>query len=182
MAHGENDSLQEHYLDNVKDDFNELKKHYPFSDYVIAPTREPSPVVIKCIAANKKFIDEMNAREDDFLGEYDKKLEIAVPFNYKTCGCEVYGGRWLDDSISQSDQHFYSHIKRNGLYKLCVGVPESFSTMNNVILECVKTADNMLAAYEELQSGRTNILNLKSYSHGDKGRKEYKSDRKKYQS
>ena len=78
-----------------------------------------------------------------------------------------------------NDQHFYD-INSHGKYQFCVGVPESFIYMKNVILENVRTADKMLVAYELFQTGQTNKLELLAYSHGDKGQKEYKNERKKY--
>ena len=79
------------------------------------------------------------------------------------------------------DRHFYEKGK-NGMREFCVGVNESFQTLNNVILENVKTAENMLIAYEQVQKGITLRARLIGYAHGNKGEKEYERDRKKYKS
>lgn len=113
-------------------------------------------------------------------------MYIVVPLDYKSNGCQVYGGKWIDTkSLDEKDNHFF-HGKDSRLLltdhglKFCVGTPESFHEMKNVILEAVKTADNMLVAYRKLQTGESSSLELKAYSHGDKGREEYMHDRKRY--
>lgn len=175
-----NKELFNQYLENVRKDYKELLDEYPFSEIIILPTSTPYQIIIKCVAANKELVHTMNARKEDFLGEYDKFLYIEVPFDYRINGCKVYGGKWLDKSINVSDKHFYVNSKHDSLYKLCVGVPESFRNLKNVILESVRTAENMLIAYELLQSGRKEKLELKVYEHGDRGREQYRKDSKRY--
>lgn len=168
------------YLEDVKKDFEQLKKKYPFSEISIMSTVEIMPIVINCIAANWSLIDTMLANREDFLGDYSRQLRIIVPFNYKENGCYVFGGKWIDKNLIRSeDRHFYEKTD-DGSYLFCVGVPESFSQMQNVILENVRTAENMLIAYEQLQKGLTENINLKAYSHGEKGKDEYRRDRKRY--
>jgi hypothetical protein len=58
--------------------------------------------------------------------------------------------------------------------------PESFPLMKNVILENIRTAENMLIAYERVMAGESETLDLIAYSHGDKGREQFKKNRKKY--
>ena len=168
------------YYDNVLNEINELKRYYPFTSYTIPPTLSPSPVQIRTVAADYKLIKKTRALEQDFLGEYSKELEIIVPYSYRISGCIVYGGQWINKNILlYNDQHFYDR-NSHGKYQFCVGVPESFIYMKNVILENIRTADKMLVAYELFQTGQTNKLELLAYSHGDKGQKEYKNERKKY--
>ena len=57
---------------------------------------------------------------------------------------------------------------------------ESFIYMQNVIIENVRTAENMLIAYEQFQKGFAEIVKLKAYSHGEKGKDEYRRDRKRF--
>ena len=66
--------------------------------------------------------------------------------------------------------------------EFCVGVNKSFQTLNNVILENVKTAEHMLIAYEQVQKGITPRAKLIGYAHGDEGEREYERDRKRYRS
>ena len=184
MGHGENNTLTKEekklYLADVKEDFNQLKKQYPFSTICIAPTVEITPVIIKTVAACQSLIDEILATREDFMGDYSRELVIVVPFEYKTKGCQVFGGEWINEAIlADCDRHF--HGKRaDGKYNLCVGLPESFKNMENVILESVRTAENMLIAYEQVQKGITNNLKLIAYSHGEKGKDEYRRNRKRY--
>ena len=108
-----------------------------------------------------------------------------IPLDYRSSGCLVYGGKWIDErKIPAKDMHlFHSNnrlVENRFGYKMCVGTPESFSFMKNVLLEAVKTADNMLVAYERVQSGTSDRVILNAYSHGDIGRKEYQNDRKRY--
>lgn len=171
--------IQEYYK-TVKADFKELKAQYPFSEYTILPTVEPQPITMKIIAADKNLIESSGACEVDFLGEYSKLLEVLVPFDYKTSGCKVFGGRWIDTEIIPESHHHFNGKNKDGSYLLCVGVPESFPNLKNVVLENVRTADRMLVAYELFQRGITDCVEILEYSHGEKGRKEYKNESKKY--
>lgn len=112
-------------------------------------------------------------------------IHLKITLDYRSSGCLVYGGKWIDErKIPAKDMHlFHSNnqlVENRFGYKMCVGTPESFSSMKNVLLEAVKTADNMLVAYERVQSGTSDRVILNAYSHGDIGRKEYQNDRKRY--
>ena len=169
------------YYDSVKRDFQEMREQYPFSRDCLFPTVSPSLVEIDVIAASSELIKSMNAKEADFIGKYSRKLKVVIPFNYKIAGCDVYGGAWLDiKKIKLSEQHFYPNKKKNGMPLLCVGVPESFSDLKNVLLENVRTADEMLTAYELYLVGQTDKLILKAFSHGDNGKKQYKFEQERY--
>ncbi len=168
------------YYKRAKTDIEELQKEYPFTNFSILPTVEPMPIRITTIAANIRLINQTCAVKEDFLGKYSRELEIIVPFDYEQEGCEIYGGRWIDeDLIVDGNRHFYERDE-SGLFLFCVGVPESFTNMKNVILENVRTAEEMLIAYEMFQTGKTKDLELIAYSHGDRGRNEYKHAKKKY--
>lgn len=168
------------YYDNVVHDIEQLKQEYPFLEYHIYPTVVPSEVTIDVIAASKELIEQTCADRNDFLGVYSRLLKVIVPFDYGKDGCTVYGGSWIEpDRIPDKDLHLYKPITENG-YKLCVGVPESFSKFDNVILENVKTAECILIAYERFLRGWDKKVNLLAYSHGNKGENEYARDRRKY--
>ena len=172
------------YYKKVKHDFEELKNRYPFSELILPPTAKPSQAKIMSIAVEKRLIDTINGKRDDFLGAYSKQIFLEIPLDYTQSGCIVYGGKWINvDSIKPQDIHLYrknKHFHNSAYgYELCVGIPESFSHMRNVILEAVRTADNLLVAYERVQTGESTDLILHAYSHGDTGRNEYAKDRKK---
>lgn len=175
-----NDEEKKKYLDQVKKDFAQLKEEYPFSTISIPPTLELTPVVINVIAANKELINTMLATPEDFMGACSRELRLIIPFDYRRSGCNVFGGKWIKkELINKKDYHFYEDTQ-DGSHRFCVGVPESFPQLENVILENVRTAENMLIAYEEVQKRLTKTINLKAYSHGGKGEDEYKRDRKRY--
>lgn len=183
MARGENkplnyDASVQKYYKKVLEDIQELITHYPYTSYTLFPTSQPTPVRIRTVAADNRIIQLTCATEQDFLGAFSKELEIIVPFDYSTSGCRVYGGKWIDEEkIPDSERHFYERNSK-GLFLFCVGVPESFPRMKNVILENVRTASSMLIAYELFQTGQTEKLELLAYSHGNKGRREYKNEKK----
>ena len=108
------------------------------------------------------------------ITEYEKALKTLVFVRIRRARNDAPNGP------------FYMGMKDSALvenkfgYKMCVGTPEAFSSMKNVLLEAVKTADNMLVAYERVQSGTSDRVILNAYSHGDIGRKEYQNDRKRY--
>lgn len=177
----EKDKWSDYYSAVIRD-YTELKEHYPFSYLSIPPTIVPKPASLRVVAANIELVQSINADENDFLGDYSRELYISIPVDYKEKGCKVYGAKWVDVKLFQNhDIHFYNHadLEKMG-YELCVGTPESFSLMPNVILENIKTAERMLIAYEQVMTGATKQLNLIAYSHGDAGRRQFKHDRTRY--
>ena len=169
------------YYTDVKKDVEELKTEYPFTTVCNYPLNTNQPIEIIVIAANIDLIETIHGKRNDFVGDYSKKLRIVVPHDYKILGCNVYGGRWIDEKkVNEADYHFYS-TERDGTRLFCVGVPKSFTNLKNVILENVKTADNMLKAYECLQKGLTKNLNLIAYNHGKRGEEEYERKKNRYE-
>lgn len=168
------------YYNELFADYNALKLHYPYAKLFIPPTTQPYEAKIVVIAVGKDLIDALHALPADFTNEYSKLIEVVVPYNYKRLGCEVYGGAWIDiDRLRTEDQHMLGQLP-DGRLKLCVGVPASFGEMENVILECVRTADNYLVAYEKYLRGLSKNLELLSYSHGEMGKQQYVKDKKRY--
>ena len=173
------------YYEKVFRDYTELKTSYPFSYLLIPPTVKPSIASVKVIAVNKRIIDMVEGQPEDFTGEYSKEIHIELPINYWTIGCNVYGCKWIDKSkFRTKDIHLFQmgtkQIQGKYGYQMCVGMPESFKSMNNVLLEAVKTADNILVAYERVQYGVSNQVILNAYSHGNAGKEEYRNDRRRY--
>ena len=170
------------YYADVLTDFRELKESYPFSYLTILPTVKPELASIRVVAANKALIEMTCSAESDFTNDYSKELHIEIPVNYRKNGCKVYGARWVDlKKLEDKDIHFYNRVESQPFgYELCIGTPESFQMMKNVILENVKTAENMLIAYERVMTGASDCLELISYAHGEKGRKQFLQNRAKY--
>lgn len=170
------------YYHEARENIRELQNVYPFTSFTFLPTVQVQPITIHVIAADNTLIQNTRAMRQDFLQKYSKELEIIVPFDYKEKGCKVYGGSWIDlDKIPPEYQHFHGKLP-DGRLSFCVGVPESFRKMRNVILESTRTADRMLTAYELFQSGQTKTLELIAYAHGQEGIDEYRGKKKKYQS
>ncbi len=171
----------EKYYSDVLTDYREMKEQYPFSYLTILPTIKPELATIRVVATNKDLIEAVGGVETDFLGEYSKELYVIIPIYYQSEGCKVYGGKWINDKrLKKDDIHYYCDRKNKFGFQLCVGIPESFSLMKNVILENVKTAENMLVAYERVMAGYSEKLMLISYAHGDKGRNQFQKNPKKY--
>ncbi len=163
------------YYQHVLRDYREMKKRYPFSYLTILPTVEPSIASVRVIAADIDLISDTCSVENDYLGSFSKELHILIPVKYREIGCIVFGGRWIDiKKLKEEDIHFQrdkgSFIQTKYGYSLCVGTPESFPLLENVILENVKTADNMLVAYERIMLGKTDRLGLNAFAHGNAGR------------
>lgn len=168
------------YYQNVKLDFEELHNKYPFSMIELPPTKEPYEATVIVVAAEKSLIESLNATEEDFTKRYSKLLEVIIPHDYKKKGCKVFGGDWIaSDSIPQQVVHWNSRLK-DGRYELCIGVPDSFANLKNPLLESIRTADNLLVAYERYQTGNIDHVELNAYSHGEAGKREYEKSRKKY--
>ena len=170
------------YYKNVLADYREMREQYPFCYLTIPPTVDPVAAKIRVVAANKDLIEMTGASESDFIKEYSRELNIEVPTNYKELGCKVYGAKWVDISrFDNKDIHFYNctHPDPRG-YELCVGLPESFPLMKNVILENVRTAENMLIAYERVMVGVSDKLELLAYAHGADGIKQFRRNKARY--
>ena len=137
------------------------------------------------VAVNKGLIDMVNGVESDFLGDYSKELHLHVPVDYRNIGCIVYGAGWINiDKLAYEDIHFYYKegrlIRTRYGLQICVGTPESFPLMENVILENVKTAENMMIAYERVMIGASEKPEMIAYSHGETGRYQFRQNRKRY--
>ena len=173
------------YFREVQDDFREMKKIYPFSNLCILPTVKPEIATARVIAANNRLIEVCNGKKSDFLGDYTRELLIIIPVGYREKGCDVYGGKWIDlRKLKDEDYHFHYQdgqpFQTRYGYRLCVGTPESFPLMRNVILESVRTAENMLIAYERIMIGESNHLEVIAYGHGDVGRVQFNNNTHKY--
>ena len=168
------------YVEDVFADIQQARKKYPFIEATLLPTVDPTPIQLRVVAVNKSLLEQTNATCEDFVGPYSKELEIIVPFDYKNAGCKVYGGKWIDTIMVKEEYQHFNGKRKDSCYLFCVGVPESFPQMENVILENIKTAEKILIAYELYQTGETKILELNAYSHGTKGINEYIEDKKKY--
>lgn len=177
----EKDKWSEYYS-AVIHDYKELKEQYPFSYLMIPPTVVPRLASLRVVAANRELIQCIDAEENDFTGDYSRELHISIPIDYRENGCKVYGAKWVDvKKFRNQDIHFYNHARLEEFgYELCVGTPESFSLMPNVILENVRTAERMLIAYEQVMTGAAKQLNLIAYAHGDAGRRQFEHDRSRY--
>jgi hypothetical protein len=104
---------------------------------------------------------------------------------YREVGCNVYGAGWVDiGRFDENDIHFFADdgklIPSKHGFHLCVGTPESFPMMQNVILENVRTADNMLVAYERVMVGASNKVELIAYAHGNEGRKQFSHNKSRF--
>lgn len=168
------------YVEDVFADIRQARETYPFIEAILLPTVDPAPIQLKVVAVNKSLFERTNAKCEDFVGLYSRVLEIIVPFDYKKAGCKVYGGKWIETKLIKEEYQHFNGKRKDGCYLFCVGVPESFPQMKNVILENIRTAEKMLIAYELYQTGETRSLELNSYSHGTKGINEYTKDKKKY--
>ena len=162
-----------------------MKEQYPFCCLTNPPTIDPSEIEIRVVAVNKDLIDMVGGVETDFLGEYSKELYLHVPVDYRNKGCIVYGAGWVKtEKLNNDDLHFFYEngklIKTKHGFQLCVGTPESFPLMRNVILEAVRTAENMLIAYERVMTGAAEKLEMIAYAHGDKGRSQFQKNRNRY--
>lgn len=179
MVHGvDNSDSYFEYYHNVKRDIEGLIRTYPYVKVVVYPYSTPQEIELKVLAVTKHILEECNGVYDDFVGNYSKLLTVIIPYNYKNIGCKIYGAEWLDiERIPRHDQHFNG--KKGDAYLFCVGVPESFASMENVVLENVETADNMLVAYESFIRGENTSVELLAYSHGEEGRKEYEKRQRK---
>lgn len=165
------------YYEDVSNDLIAVRDYYPFTQQIAYPLSNPGEIELNVIAVNKNILQHLNGKKEDFINEYSKELKVIIPFNYKTIGCKIFGGKWIDEAIIPSkERHFYSKLP-DGNFELCIGVPQSFQNMKNPILEAIKTAENMMLAYEFVQKGISTKIDLYSFSHGGKGIEEFKKEK-----
>ena len=175
----EKDAVCEYYK-TVFQDIHEARKIYPYIKVTVPPTAEAAPILLKAVAVNISLLETTHAEYKDFIGAFSRELEIIIPFDYRKSGCKVYGGKWIDTNLVSEDYRHFNGKRKDGWYLFCVGVPGSFREMNNVILENIRTAEEMLIAYQLYQTGETKTLMLNAYSHGMRGIDEYIKDKKRY--
>ncbi|MBQ6396172.1 hypothetical protein IJH89_01140 [Candidatus Saccharibacteria bacterium] len=164
-------------------DFEELRQEYPFATLDSLGGSLLGVAHLEVVAVNGHIIRETMGRKDDFLGKYSKLIHIFVPPNYAEAGCSVFGAKWIDlERISPRDWHF---LPNEGIekyldlgYKLCLGAPQSFGALKNVLLENVRTAEHILVAYENVMRGSSKKPVLFALVHGDAGKQEYCTLRK----
>ena len=168
------------YYEDVSNDLIGVREYYPFTQIIAYPFSNPGEIELKVIAINKNTLQHLNGKKEDFINKYSKELKVIVPFNYKITGCKVFGGKWFDEAIIPSkERHFYSKL-RDGNFELCIGVPQSFKSMKNPILEAIKTAENIMQTYEFFQKGISTKIDLYSFSHGGKGIEEFQKEKNKH--
>lgn len=174
------DSISEEYKNDVLKDYEELIKIYPLFSFFRPPLSYNHYYCLKGYLIDKKEIDDLNIT-NEHLPEYDKKVYVVIPPNYKDVGCYVYDRFSFDvNIIPEEDRHMYDDDSIKGYSCLCVGVPNSFKQMKNVILEAIKTSSNIVKAYMSYINKLSDKIELLAYSHGDKGKKEYESNKEKY--
>ena len=160
------------YFYAVNRDIIEASKYYPWINEIYVPTVVPTTRVYEVIAVNKKIIDLTKAEREDFTEDYSKKVYIIVPPDYPFCHCLIFGGQWIKEyKLQAEDVHFKELF--DGIKFFCVGVPKSVLNFSNIILENLRTVENMLIAYELYQKGKSSRLELLAYSHGEEGKLEY---------
>lgn len=75
MVHGE-DKLSgfdyNEYYRNAQKDIEELIQEYPFTKKVITPSVIPEPIILNVVAVNIRLIQECDAQENDFKGNFLK--------------------------------------------------------------------------------------------------------------
>lgn len=131
------------YVKDVFADIQQARETYPFIEATLLPTVDPVPIQLKVAAVNKSLLERTHAKREDFAGPYSRELEIIVPFDYKKAGCKVYGGKWIDTKLVKEEYQHFNDKRKDGCYLFCVGVPESFPQMENVILENIRTAEKI---------------------------------------
>lgn len=160
------------YFYAVNRDINEALKYYPWINEIYIPTIIPTTKIYEAIVVNKKIIDLTRAEREDFTKDYSKKVYIIVPPKYPYQHCLIFGGRWIKEyKLQVKDIHFEELFDKIKLF--CVGVPKSVLNFSNIILDNLKTIENMLICYELYQKGKSNKLELLAYSHGIEGELEY---------
>ena len=138
--------MTQQYFEDAFTDIKRARKEYPYIETVLLPTADPSEIQLNVIAVNKSMLEQTKSKREDYVGPYSRELEIIVPFDYKKFGCKVYGGKWIDTNLVEKKYHHFNGKRNDGYYLFCVGVPESFSKLDNVILENISTAEKMLIA------------------------------------
>lgn len=177
MVHGTDKKKK--FFHQIERDISEASHYYPWltCQHVRSPSaKDMTAAVISVIAVNKDIINQTECSKEDCISEYSHQIILYADENYQTNGCTVFGGQWIKPKlIPFEEQHWYKNMAlKDGTKCLCIGIPQSFADQRNVILESIKTAENLLTYYQILQEGKTPPAKLIQYSHGDLGIYEYR--------
>lgn len=159
---------------------NKLKSKYLCVEESSKYRSNESFLEFTCLLVSKKEIDEIFSTKEDYLGEYSREAYVIVPFDYEKKGCAVYCKKWKNISRIPNEHYHFENFSIYDFYKLCTGVPESFKFLKSPILECLRTAEQTLIAYELYLRGYNNDIILIDYNHGQKGVIEYASNKRSY--
>lgn len=175
--------LNEHppltYYNEVFDLLRKIECSYKYFRIILLPTLRPTLIGCEIIAVNNTIINSTHATKFDLTNEFSKEVWIVIPTKYKTNGCDVYGGEWIDETkIDNDSKHFYK-LEDFSFYKFCVGIDEEMAKSKNIVLENIKTIENVLVEYEKMMVGLCKSYEGLHYSHGLEGIYEYRRKNKK---
>lgn len=114
----------------------------------------------------------------DVIGKDDiLEVLVGIPADYQNRGCNVIDCKRVIDWSRIPYEHMHRNsIEGFDIYTLCTHLPEEVPQMDNPILENLKSAYALYNEYKRfLRCGK---YELREYSHGENGRREYERDKK----
>lgn len=169
------------YLTDVNNDINVVRTFYPQIEEKIIPMAKRTKKIYEIFLVDNDLIKDLNISNDYLRNNLSyTKVYLIVPFDYQHIGCEVYGGKWINEEMLPFEREHFNDKMEDGNYKLCLGTTKSFDNLKNVILEACRTAENLFIQYYNYQNKNINEIKLIEYSHGKKGIIEYEKDKNKY--
>lgn len=166
--------LVEKYINNIERHIEEVIKFFPYLKICyIVPYRDYPLFYLSGILIPKKFIDKYSITYNDLVKSNEPLLRITavIPFDYQNKGCKVYDSDCVIDWELIPDKH--KHCNGSSCFgnELCTHLPDQAGDMSNPILENLKTAYRLFTESQNyIKNGK---WNLKEYSHGEEGRREY---------
>ena len=167
--------------DKVEDKLKEVFENYPYLHKKILPLNAYLPIVLEGYLVTKQECIDCKIRSESDAKYFSFYARIFIRLKYKYEGIEVYDlYQKIDVNFIYKNYpehlHFNEFNTVNGNL-ICTHINGCESYSDNIIFENINSAHFYYLNYINLKNGNT--FNMKEYSHGSKGLKEFNAERKK---
>ena len=165
-----NNNLKKHIAEVI--DYFPLLKINPFIPLINQPKR-----LLKGPLLPKTLLDQHKISYEDLVKINYPIINVCVeiPYDYIKKGCIVFDENNAIDWNKVPYEHRHNNGKGEFGNIICSHLPQEVKDMDNPILENLRTTYRLFVEYCHFL--KTGVWNLKEYSHGDEGVKEYERSR-----
>lgn len=154
---------------------------YPYLHRKVYPFKEYYPAFLEGYLVTKQECNECKISCESDATYYSFYARIFVPNDYESKGIEVYDLYKKIDTefiINNYPEHFhFNKLNTNHGNLICTHLKGYEIDSDNIIFENINSAHYYFLNYINLKNG--NSFNMKEYSHGRKGIKEFFEEKDK---